>query len=94
MKACGSEVNLNDLIGSVDFPTALWLAWFGNLPSTTQSQAIDAVLVRIASHLSQEPAYRRGIEAVAASGAGIVQAAACADGCASTRALPRPRSSC
>lgn len=69
--------NLNDLIGSVDFPTALWLAWFGNLPSTTQSQAIDAVLVRIASHLSQEPAYRRGIEAVAASGAGIVQAAAC-----------------
>lgn len=69
--------NLNDLIGSVDFPTALWLAWFGNLPSTTQSQAIDAVLVRIASHLSQEPAYRRGIEAVAAGGAGIVQAAAC-----------------
>ena len=69
--------NLNDLIGSVDFPTALWLAWFGDLPSTTQSQAIDAVLVRIASHLSQEPAYRRGIEAVAASGAGIVQAAAC-----------------
>ena len=69
--------NLNDLIGIVDFPTALWLAWFGNLPSQTQRQAIDAVLVHIASHLSQEPAYRRGIEAVAASGAGIVQAAAC-----------------
>ena len=69
--------NLNDLIGIVDFPTALWLAWFGNLPSATQSQAIDAVLVHIAGHLSQEPTYRRGIEAVAASGAGIVQAAAC-----------------
>ncbi|MQU52590.1 citrate/2-methylcitrate synthase [Pseudomonas sp. FSL R10-1339] len=69
--------NLNDLIGIVDFPTALWLAWFGSLPTPAESQAVDALLVRIASHLSAEPAYRRGIEAVADSGAGIVQAAAC-----------------
>jgi citrate synthase len=69
--------NLNDLIGIVDFPTALWLAWFGSLPSPAESQAVDAVLVHIARHLSQAPAYRRGIEAVADSGAGMVQAAAC-----------------
>ena len=69
--------NLNELIGIVDFTTALWLAWFGNMPSTAQSQAVDAVLVQIASHLSQMPAYRRGIEAVADGGAGMVQAAAC-----------------
>ena len=69
--------NLNDLIGIVDFPTALWLAWFGSLPTPAESQAVDALLVRIAGHLSAEPAYRRGIEAVADSGAGIVQAAAC-----------------
>ncbi|WP_205017984.1 citrate/2-methylcitrate synthase [Pseudomonas arsenicoxydans] len=69
--------NLNELIGIVDFATALWLAWFGNMPSTTESQAVDAVLVQIAGHLSQMPEYRRGIEAVADGGAGMVQAAAC-----------------
>jgi len=69
--------NLNDLIGNIDFASALWLVWFGQMPSATESKAIEAVLTRVAQQLLLAPARRRGVEAVAQSGAGMVQAASC-----------------
>ena len=69
--------NLNQLIGTCDFATALWLAWFGQRPTPTQSQAVDAVLAQIAHHLGQAPTLCSAIDAVAANGGALVQAAAC-----------------
>ena len=69
--------NLNDLIGRIDFASALWLVWLGQIPTATQSEAIEAVLRRVTQQLLLLPAHRHGVEAVARSGAGMVQAASC-----------------
>ncbi|MEO2215663.1 citrate/2-methylcitrate synthase [Chromobacterium vaccinii] len=71
--------NLNELIGGIDFASALWRVWFGEMPEPAVAESVDAALAAVSEALVGE-AGRPAIAAartVAASGAGMVQAAAC-----------------
>ncbi|QEL54795.1 citrate/2-methylcitrate synthase [Chromobacterium paludis] len=68
--------NLNELIGHIDFASALWRVWLGGTPAPAVAQAVDAALDAVAESMPGQPCLA-AVRAVAASGAGMVQAAAC-----------------
>ena len=68
--------NLNALIGHIDFASALWQVWFGTLPERKVARSVDALLSALSVAQADHPALD-AVRAVANSGAGMVQAAAC-----------------